>query len=878
MTQMMSWLGFGPSDLRAPLVGRTAEMHALDDALEQALATREPRIVTLLGAAGVGKSRLVHDLLARIRTNRELGLRTYRGSARDVHESYGIFARLLRARFGLVEGMDEEAAKAQVRAHIATVLEDRKVGDVAYFLGQFLDLQFPDSPLTKAVSDDPREAALVRRSVFRSFLEADAARGPMCMVFEDLHEAHDESIELLHFLLDNLSGPVLAVCVARNELMTRNESWRSVAGARHTVVELGPLSEPEAASMMQALLAPCGDPPQQLIDAACQLAGGNPQLLEQMVRIFHDTGVLEEEDALAETPSWLVHLEKLDTVRLPLTVDDAVQARVAALTTAERQLLERAAAIGSVFWLGALLVLERMDSPPPEYWAHAESEDVRHLRERLNGLVERDYLLRLPDSTFPGEEEYVFKQNLERERIAKLTSPSMARRYHEAVAEWLEHQSDVRSHEEYLAMLAGHRERAGAQSHAAITYLEAGDVARSRYANSKALEHYRKGLELLGAAEPSRRIDALHHYSDVLYQAGQVEEALGALREMLSLAWRLNLANKGGAAHNRIGRLYRDTGLLDQAARHLGTGLALFEIAGDERGIASSLDDIGKLHWLRGDYASALEQLRLGLQMRRRLGDRRSIALSLNNVGLVLQDSGEFKQALEAFEQSLQIRREIGDVFGLIVTLNNLGTIAQDQRDDARALAMFEEALTVAREFGDKAKIALVLTNLGECYRNMGNAAEAVRHLRQAAELCEQLNDRLGHAEALRSLGMAYMQQGEAANARDCISKAVDIFAAARSRVHLGAALRTLAEITAAGGWGAENTSRAKDYLQRSIGIFEDIGNDVELARSLKCYADVLGAQPSPSEQELQQAKALHQRADEIFERLKTVSSKRPGL
>ncbi|MFW5739412.1 MAG: ATP-binding protein, partial [Myxococcota bacterium] len=475
MSEIMDWLGFGPSDLRAPLTGRVAEMRELEAAMGEVLQKGEARIVTVLGASGVGKSRLVHDFLSKIRKSRGSPLRTYRGSARDARDSYGVFGRILRARFGLVEGMDESAVKEQVRKELASVLEDGKVDDVAYFLGQLLGLEFEESPLTKAVSDDALEARLLRRSVFRSFLAADAARGPLCLVFEDLHEAHDESLSLLQFLLEHLDGPMLAICVARNELETRRDGWREVQQQKHRVVDLGPLGELDAAAMMDALLAPCGEPPQQLVDAACQLAGGNPLLLEQMVRIFHDTGVLEEEDALAETPVWHVHLEKLETVRLPLTVDDAVQARVAALAPALRQLLERAAAVGSVFWLGALVVLGRIDSPAPDLWSASDDTDIRQIRELLHELVERDYVLRLPDSTFPGDEEYVFKHNLERERIAKLTSPSLARRYHQAIADWLEHQSNMRSDEEYVAMLASHREAAGSKRGAALAYLDAGD-------------------------------------------------------------------------------------------------------------------------------------------------------------------------------------------------------------------------------------------------------------------------------------------------------------------------------------------------------------------------------------------------------------------
>jgi tetratricopeptide (TPR) repeat protein len=873
MSEIMDWLGFGPSDLRAPLTGRVADMRELDQALGEVLEKGEARVVTVLGASGVGKSRLVHDFLSKIRKSRGSRLRTYRGSARDARDSYGVFARILRARFGLVEGMDEAAAREQVRKELSAVLEDRKVDDVAYFLGQLVGLKFEESPLTKAVTDDALEARLLRRSVIRSFLAADSARGPLGLIFEDLHEAHDESLALLQFLLEHLDGPILAICVGRNELETRRDGWRQLRQERHRIVELGPLGELDAASMMDALLAPCGEPPQQLVDAACQLAGGNPLLLEQMVRIFHDTGVLEEEDALAETPVWHVHLEKLETVRLPLTVDDAVQARVAALAPALRQVLEQAATIGSVFWLGALVVLARLESTTPELWSASDDTDIRQTRELLQELVERDYVLRLPDSTFPGDEEYVFKHNLERERIAKLTSPSVARKYHRALADWLEHQSNMRSDEEYVAMLAAHREAAGSKHGAALAYLDAGDVARFRYAPAKAMEHYTKGLELLSEDETARRLDAHHHQGDVFQQLGKMEEALGAFRQMLSLAYRLNIPSKGGAAHNRIGRLYRETGVLDQAARHLGTGLALFEACGDERGIASSLDDIGKLHWLRGDYPHALEQMQRALTMRRRIGDRRSIALSLNNVGLVFQDSGQFKEALGAFSQALKIRREIGDLIGVIITLNNLGTVAQDQGDFQSALSMFEEALSVAREIGDRNKIALVLTNLGEVHRTMGKANEAVAALREAVDTCEDLNDRLGIAEALRALGMAYMQKNEITKARESISRAVDIFAAARSKVHLGSALRTLGEITAGGGWGREHASKARDYFQRSIAIFREIGNELELARSLKSYADFLDKGELPDASGEDDASAMRAQAEKIFEKLRTSAS-----
>jgi tetratricopeptide (TPR) repeat protein len=862
---------FSVSDRRATLVGRVVEMRELERAYALAAEQKLTRTVTIVGASGVGKTRLVRDFLVR---SRELGSepRVFRGAAREGGPAYEVFARVLRARFGVVEGMDADAARAQVRSQLAAVLEDRKVGDVAYFLGQLLDLDFQGSPLINAVEGDPQQVRSMRRAVVKSFLETDAAKGesPPVLVFEDLQWAHDDSLELLSSLIDTLRAPLLLVCIARPEMLVRRDGWRRHGGDRHAIVELSPLGDADAAAVMHDLLSPCGEPQEldQLVDEAVVLGGGNPALLEQIVRVYHESGVLEATGTFEEE-HWTIHPEKLDGVRLPLSVQDAVQARVAALAAGERELLERAAAMGGVFWLGGLLATRRQEASPPAAWEGGEAADVLLVRQHLTELVERDYLLRLPDSTFAGDEEYVFKHNLEREALERLTPPASARGYHGAIADWLAFRENVEASEEYLEMLARHREKAGATALAAGSYVRAGDVARSRYANAKAAELYAKGLALLGEcdhADEDLRLRALHHAGDVLQSLGRNEEALHAFTEMLTRAWRLDLRSKGGAAHSRIGRLYRETGALEQAGRHLTAALALFGQSRDERGVGSTLDDIGKLHWLKGDYALALEYTLRGLAMRRKMGDRRSIALSLNNLGLVQQDSGNTKGALEAFEQALRIRRDIGDLVGVSITLNNLGTVAQDMRDDAKALALFQEAYDIAKETGDRNRIGLILTNLGETHNRLGDPARAVAMLKQAEEVADELGDKLGLAEAARGLGKAYLAQREYTKARECTLRAVELLSQAGSKVQLGVALRSLGEVMMAASAGGVGTRDAAQHLKRSIAIFEEIGNDVELARSCRAYSELLRTTPEYSSNHAVAAEALilAKRAEDI--------------
>ncbi|HEY4157944.1 MAG TPA: tetratricopeptide repeat protein, partial [Polyangiaceae bacterium] len=773
-------------ELRAPLIGRDPELRQLDLAFERAFGKGETQSVTIIGPAGIGKTRLVEEYL-----KKRPGLRSFWAVPRTERLAYGLFERLLRARFGVADGMDRAAASAKIRDELALVLDDRRVGDVGYFLGELMGLPFAESPLTRAVADDPTQARAVRRAILKSFVEADVERGPLCLICEDLQVADDDSVELLKYLLDNLKGKIVIVCLGRPEFLSRHEGFRDAGGARHELIELGAVSAQESTEIMLGLLAKCqGAAAQRLVDAGVGMAGGTPGLLEHMVRIFFDAGVLREHG-----DAWEIDLDRLANARLPLTVADAVAARIAALIPQDRRLLEQAGAMGGVFWLGGLIALGRLDRKTPEYWSEEPALDALEIERALTDLVQRDYVLKLPESAFSDEHEYIFKHNLEREHLAQLTPAATARRYHQTIADWLAQKETVRSQEEYVAMLARHLEYGDSLTRAAFTYLDAGNIARQQYAAKKAHDYYRKGLDLLGDDDARRRVDALHNHGDVLLLLGRTDDALAEFREMLAIAYRLGLKAKGGAAHNRIGRVHRDTGSLDLARDHLETGLFLFEAVKDTRGVAASHDDIGKLLWMRGEYEAALEELRKALDMRKELGDGRSIALSLNNIGLVWRDHGQQAQAREALAAALKIRREIADPFGIVESLNDLGQLALDQGDHAKALALFSEAHVVARDVGEHNRIATVLTNIGETHQRMNNGAQAIQFLLQAEELCEELGDKLHLAQAKRALAKAYLEQGELKKARELIKRAVDLFGQVRSKPHLAVALRTLGEV-----------------------------------------------------------------------------------
>ncbi|MBL8604270.1 MAG: tetratricopeptide repeat protein [Myxococcales bacterium] len=857
---------------RAPFIGRVAERDVILAAVHRSLSENRCEVVTLVGNPGVGRSRLVNEVIADLR-ERSPELRVYRGAARADQGIQAAIAKVLRSRFGLVEGTDAHTQANEVASQVMDLFGDRRVDEILHFLGGFLGLRFGDTVLAEAVDSDPRTTQQVSRAVLRRLFEVDAQRAPLMLILEDLHLASRDGLAMLRELMESFrNAPIVVLNTTRPELFATLRDFAETPRHRHQRIELAPLSDSEAMVLARMLLSNIEDVPEELVSTAVRLGGGNPLLTEEIVRAYLHQGVI----VVDGEGNVEIDLDRLAHVRLPMSVEDAVNARIAALSPAEREVLERAALQGPVFWLGGLVVLGRARREAPALWGGGE-DLAPHYRDLLSALQERDYVLKIDDSSMPGDEEYIFKHNLEREKLAALVAVEDRVDFHLLLAEWLECKLSGERDEAQLDLLAHHYERANRPLRAARAYLSGADIARARYANEKAVEHYLRGLELLGEHDVALRLDATHHLGDVLALLGRSDEALEHFRAMLSFAWRLDQKGRGGAAHNRLGRLYRESGHLDEAMRHLGTALALFQAVGDERGIASSYDDIGKVHWIRGNYEPALRFLQDALERREQQGDERSIALSLNNIGLVYQDSGRYREAYDCLVRARDLRRKVGDRPGLVITLNNLGTLHSDRGDDKEALALWRQALELAREIGDRRRQAVLQLNMGEAHYRLRDADESLRILLEVEPLCQELGDRLLLAESRRALGKAHYLRGDIAAALKMLELALEGFEQIRSRVHLGIAQRSLAEVLAVFGPDSDEGRRAEKLFRGALALFEVLGAEIELARTARTFADFLSSSPdgAVSDTIFAEAEALRARADAVYAKLRTAS---PGL
>jgi tetratricopeptide (TPR) repeat protein len=850
-----------------PLVGRKTELDALRGALLRAVEYQAPQVVTVLGNQGTGKSRLVAEWAQEIKSP----TRVFKGRSSKEGRRYGAISRLLRDRFDVIEGDSTDATRERFHQAIQSVFGDRRVGEVVHFLGSFLDMRFPESPFLRAFEDNQRQHDEIARAIFRRFLEVDATSSPLVLIFDDLHWADDDTLQAIEEAAEGLAGsPVVVVACARPELMVKRPRWCGNA-SDHTRIELRNLEPGDSARLLRNLLSRCDKVPEDLVEDAVEQTGGNPFFLEELVRLFLANGTIDTGDE-----RWRIDPDRAAETELPISVEEAIQARIAALDPDERDLLEKGAVFGNVFWLSALVALTRCERlfsqdrsrtppPPPTGWTDDGLRSV--FSRRIDDLVERDYLLRLSpeDSSIAGDVEVVFKHNLERELVAKMIDSERRKRYHRVAAQWLDSKLTERS-EEQLEFLAQLYERGGEPRRAALWYIAGGDRARTRYANEQALGFYQRGLALLDYDDALARIEALHNLGDVLSLIGKNDEAAVRFMEMLRTAWLLDHPAKGGAAHGRLGRLARGRGDYERALEHFRLAHTLFEKAADRPGVAAALDDIGRVHWLRGAYPTALEHHRQALAIRRALGEKRSIALSLANIGRVHHDSGSFKAAIEQFREALELRREIGDKAGMVSSLCDVGSVHEADGNQEAAYEFYAEAIRIAREIGDKLGQAHVLGRLGQVELARQRPRDALAYLEEAWAIVLPLGDKLGQAECLRRLAETQLALGDVPKAYDQARKAVEMAEKVGSRVHVGVAQRVLGEVMGAGGGTPTGIDRikAEQAFRAAIEILAAHKSELELARCYRSYAlfRERGGQ-------LAEATKLRGKADEIFGRLR---------
>jgi class 3 adenylate cyclase len=431
----------GVSGLNSAFVGRRRELEVLEAAYTEAAADDSPRLVMILGDAGVGKTRLVRELWAWLAAQEPQPLQRTGRCLPYGQIAYWALGEVLKEQLGILDGDSPESVR------------DRLGGREILGLALGLDVAGDLHPL---IARDRFQDAWVE------LLTELTEERPAAVLLEDLHWAEEPLLELLEHLLARVRGPLLLLATARPEFSDTRPGFGR--GAEETVT-LEPLEVEAAEELIARLLG--ADPPELLRDVVAE-AEGNPFFVEEVLGSLIDQGLLERRNG-----SWTMR-ELPSGFLVPDTVQAVVAARIDLLEPAEKEALQAASVIGRVFWSGP--VYELCPGTEPD----------------LRLLEERDFIRLRLGSSIEGEREYAIKHAVTRE-VAYASIPKARRAHlHAALADWLERFGGGR--DELAPILAHHLAEAVRPEDADLAW--AGEEEELKRVREKAIEWLGRAAEL----------------------------------------------------------------------------------------------------------------------------------------------------------------------------------------------------------------------------------------------------------------------------------------------------------------------------------------------------------------------------------------------
>jgi class 3 adenylate cyclase/tetratricopeptide (TPR) repeat protein len=779
-------------------VGRQTELTALHQALERAGAGHG-QVVALLGDAGVGKSRLVYEL---VHSHRTQGWRVLESASVSYGKATPYFPVLdLLKRYAQVEDRDDtRTVQARVTGQVLTL--DAALQETIPALLALLDALPEDSPFRTL---DPPQRRRRTLDGLKHVLLRESQVQPLLLVFEDLHWIDTETQALLDTLVESL--PTARILLLVNYRPEYQHGWGSKT--YYTQLRLDPLPPVSAHELLAALLGDDSSlaPLKELLIARTE---GNPFFLEESVRTLVETGMLVGE------PGGYRLAQSLPTIHVPATVQAVLAARIDRLPVEEKRLLQSAAVIGTEV---PLALLQAIAEGPEE----ALLLGLTHLQ-----ATEFLYETRL----FP-EHEYSFKHALTHEVAYSSLLLDRRRTLHAGIVEALERLAPERLTDQ-VERLAQHALR-GEVWDKAVTYgRQAGTKALARSALREGVECFEQALAALRHLPESRAtqeqaIELRFDLRPALWSLGEMRPALDYLREAATLAEALDDQPRLGRVSAYLCRYFSDRGDHGGAVESGQHALAVAETLGDVTLQVMAHHYLGIAYHLLGDHRRAMGLLRSNVEslggdlLRERFGlVGLASVVSRDWLARCLAELGAFSEGSAHAEEAVQIAEAVDHPNSLVHAYLGLGFLSLRQRDLSRAISVLERCLELCRVYDIRLWFPEAAGALGYAYACTGRVTEALPLLEQAEQRGATMGTMGGQSLRVGYVSEAYLLAGRVQEAVQLAGRALDLARTHKERGHEAWALRVLGDIAA--HRDPPEIDEAGAYYRQALALAEELG------------------------------------------------------
>jgi class 3 adenylate cyclase/tetratricopeptide (TPR) repeat protein len=776
----------GLDGVHTELIGRSDELAMLIETFNHVAKTGRGHTVTIVGDAGIGKSRLLSEFEARLADSSPVATFHARASLDGSTVPYSMLRDLMERCFGIrsddpVPVVQEKLAVGLGARLASGPAQAAKIHIVGRFLGY--DMVGPDAPA--GIPDAPQ--ALHDRATVHliEFFRAAAATSPVLLLLDDLHWADSGSLTVLEELIEELAyRPVLVVALSRPILHDTHLAWEDLPN--HRLLQLSPLAENDSETLIDAMLSRIEVCPPELRSMLLEQAGGNPYYLEELVSMCIDDGVI-----VVAGSQWTVRPDHLATLRLPATLTGVIQARLDGLPAPERTLLQQASVVGRVFW----------DEVVAQLAGIAEADAIG---PQLRALQTRQMIRSRSPSAFAHAAEFAFTHTLLRDATYEAVLLETRRKYHGMVADWLIKRTPGRE-QELVGLIAGHLEKAGRGTEALDYLTRAAIAAWDSYAVAAAADFYERALALTAEDDLSRRYElllgrakawalqgdrdaqrkTLGELEAVVDEIGEpgkqalvaVERtflhfytsdyraALSAAREAASFAAETDDVALQSRTQASLAWAYVYLENLS-AARLAGTkAFDLAVTAGVSHREASAENLLGMLAVAEGDLSEARTRLDRAVAIARFEGDRDAVSTYLNNLAVALTMLGDYQSAHSYFTENLDIAEGAGDRIATSTARVNLAWVSAARGDWQSARNHAEHGIRMKRRQEHVEAEAEALLWLGHALTGLGVLEDASAAYQESLAIRRRLGQTALGLGAEAGLTRVALSEGDTAKA-----------------------------------------------------------------------------------------------------------------
>jgi class 3 adenylate cyclase/predicted ATPase len=869
----------GIEGLRAELIGRDDELTKLKDALSDVLQGHG-QMVSLIGEAGVGKSRLVAELKEFALAPSSPGSLTPspfplwlegRCLSLGVTAGYWPFIDIFRDYFGWGSDESDRSRGERIVERLGELvtqgdLSKARLEEIGPLLGHLLSVQFGNDWDEQLSDASPEQIKRRTFMAIRDIFLALCKRQPVVLVLEDLHWADSLSLDLISLLMETLTlAPLLLLCVYRPE--HEHKSWHLATIAsqkcpeRYTEIHLRELTPQQGRRLVESLLT-IDRLPASVKELILEKSQGNPFFVEEVIRSLINAGMIYQEGDM-----WRA-LEGIESVTVPESIQSVILSRIDRLEQELRYVLQSASVIGRLF---RRRLLKRV--------TQQETELERDLWQL------EDHELIYQERTIP-EEEYSFYHVLTQETVYQNILARRRASFHQQVAAAMEilYQDAL---DEYYEQLAYHYDKGG-DVQKAIEYLfKAGEKAKRSYANEEAIAHLTRGLELLetlpetagrnrreldfqialgvplvltkghSAPEVEKTYTRARELCEQVGEASQLFQVLLGLRRFYFVRGELQTAHELGEqlvsvaqslqdpahlsrAHMMLGETSYWLGQFAQVREHSEQGISLYDLRqsrsslllyGNDTGVGCQIFKAWAL-WHIGYPDQALDIVHEGLIHAQELAHPFNVVFALHYAATVHQFRREAQAAQEHTEEVIRISTEYG-----FTLYSAWGTVMQgwalaELGEANEGIAQMREGIAAWRAMGGQMSLPYCLALLAEAYGKAGQAEEGLSTLAEALTVVDRTGERTWEPELFRLKGELLLMQGaDEAEVETCFQQAIDV---ARRQSSKSLELRAATSLSRL--WQKQGKKKeARELLQEIYGWFtEGFGTaDLKEAKAL---------------------------------------------